>query len=409
MKKIIIAIFCAALMLVLPITSTALNTSVKSTLISANNDEMPTIFITMEQKAELDNFVNSIADNTAKQEAKSLVNTIAILEKDHYKIDMEALANALSRIGFRPIPEEKLNPDNILTIDEQYLNQLLDEYWGLNNWKFKNNPIGDLIQKIIGMIKDRLGWVYKFFSDGISLFIDGVTLLADFVKQQVNVAVAVSATFVLIINELLAAPEKIKDLIGLLFDRDFQGFMDKALEIKDEFVGNCKDFIDGIRQFITNFASLNAYVDEVYAFLNWIDSNPWMEPIQITGVVKRNGIPLPGATVTCRGVSVTTDSNGRFDFSVSSTPGENSLPPGEWYGMHNCQIKVTENGELLKETPNLLSYSFSDGKIQWTFLTIKSRSKEIKESISKIIDDILLRIQTMFSTLKNFYNYAAYT
>ncbi|RLI59319.1 MAG: hypothetical protein DRO67_09920 [Candidatus Asgardarchaeum californiense] len=405
MKKIIIAIFCAALMLVVPITSTALTTNVKQFPIVSNlNEDAPTIFITIEQKVKLNQFVENIADAKEKQDAMELLNTIAIPGDGYYKIDMEALANALSLIGFRPIPESELNINSILTIDEQTLNQLLDEYWGLSNGMFKNNPIGDLIQKIIEMIKGRLGWVYEFFSKAVSLFIDGATLLVDFTKQQVNVVVATTAAFVLIVNQLLATPEKVKELIGFLFDKEFQEFISTIIEFKDEFVGSCKDVITGVRSFITNFVMLDTYLAEIYTFLDWIDSNPWTEPIQITGIVKRNGIPLPGATVTCRGISVTTDTEGKFDFSVPSTPGEDSFPSNEWYGMHNCQIKVTENGEVLKETLPLLSYSFSDGTVEWTFLTIKSRSREIKEIISEILDNILLRIQHTFSTFLNNFN-----
>jgi len=407
MKKIIIAIFCAALMLVLPITSSALTVDVKrSSTLSNLDEETPTIFITTEQKAQLNQFIESITDNEVKQQAISLVNMIVIPENNYYKIDMGVLADALLLIGFRPIPESKLNINNILTIDEQYLNQLLEDYWGLSNGAFRNNPIGNLIQKIVEMIKDRLGWVYTLFSEGLALFIDGATLLVDFMEQQVNVVVSVTAAFVLIVNQLLKTPEKVKELIGLLFDKEFQEFIDTLIEFKDEFVGSCKNVIEGVRSFITNFAMLDAYLVEVYDFLDWIDSNPWMEPIHITGIVKRNGRPLSAATVTCRGVSVATNADGKFDFSVPSTPANDSFPSDKWYGMHNCQIRVTENGEVLKETLPLLSYSFSDGKIEWTFLTIKSRSREMKEIILEIIDNILLRIQHTFPIfLKNFYSY----
>jgi len=257
-----------------------------------------------------------------------------------------------------------------------------------------------LIQKIIEMIKGRLGWIYEFFSRGVTLFIDGATLLVDFMKQQINVAVAVTATFVLIINQFLTAPEKVRELIDHLFSREFQDFMDTIIDVKDEFVGHCKDLLNGVKTFIENFELINKYIygeNGVYDFLEWIDSDPWMNPIQVTGVVKRNGRALSGATVTCRGVSVQTNSNGRFDFSVPSTPGDDSFPPGEWYGMHNCQMKVSYEGEVLKETMPLLSYSFSDGTIEWTFLTIKPRSRDIREIFSGIIDNILLRIQYFFS------------
>lgn len=414
MKKIIIAIFCAALMLVLPITSTAFTADMKSssTLFSVS-DETPTIFITEQQKKQLDQFVQNI-DDAVEQQAVDLVNTIVIPEEDYFRIDMVALANALSLIGFHPIPENKLNIDMILElspiITQQYLDDLLEEYWGLKDGKFINNPLGDLIQKIIEMIKGRLGWVYEFFSRGINLFIDGATLVVEFMKIQIEVAVAASAAFVLIINQILTAPETVRELIKQFFSGEFQEFLNTILDAKDEFVNNSRNLLDQFRAFIENFAMISSYIygeNGVYGFIDWIDSEPWKNPIQITGVVKKlNGEPLPDAVVTCRGVSYTTDSNGIFDFSVSSTPGEDSFPSGEWYGMHNCTIKVTYDGESLKETMPLLSYSFSDGEIKWTILTTKSRSREIRAVFSGILDNILLRIQNLFSLyLKNFNAY----
>jgi len=399
MNKIILAIFCAALMLVLPATSSAFSTDIeKITSINEMDDEIPIISITESQKQQLDLFVNTIGDSEAKQQASNLINTIVEPEEDYYNIDMTALSDALSLIGFRPIPEDKLNLDNILLISQEDLDNLLETYWGVNNGEIQDNPIRELIQKIIDMIKDRLGWVYRGFTDALNLFVDGVTLILEFVKEQVNAAVAVTASFVLVINQLLSAPEKIKELIGLLFDKEFQDFMNTVIEFKDDFVTSCKDVVDGIRLFVTNFANLNAYLDQVYDFLNWIDDDPWTQNISISGrVTTLFGGALSGALVTCRGETITTNSNGEFSFSVPSNPDDDSFPANQWYGMHNCQIKVTYNGEILKDTSKWLSYSFSGGKIQWNSLIVKSRSRNIKEVFSSILDNILLKIRYFFS------------
>ncbi len=58
-------------------------------------------------------------------------------------------------------------------------------------------------------------------------------------------------------------------------------------------------------------------------------------------------------------------------------PDEDSFPEFEYYGMHNCQITVSKDGEVLKQTPTILSYAFSGGEINWPFIIPKAKNIDI--------------------------------
>ena len=379
MKKVFIASFMAIIMLMVPIASVAQTQNVEAlTEIRTLNTNAPEIVITVEDKVEIDSFIKSHFNIDLQDDAYSIVNTII---NPDLQLDPIALADAIIEYGYTPIPEERLTID--MTRSE--LDQLLEEYWGFVDGAFVTNIFGDLINKIIDIIRGRLGWTYTLFTDGVYLFQEGVRLVTDFIELPIAVIVA----FIAVVNQILTIPDLVSNLVSLLLSLEFSQFMDTLLAFIDEMGGNFAELIDSARQLFSDFASLATYLGEIQSFITWLTDEPWKGAILVTGLVKKNLMPLSGATITCRGQTATTDSNGEFSFYVDVVPSDDSLPPNQYYGMHNCAITVSHNGEVLKETRALLSYVFSSGEISWNFNIWKSRSR--------IIDFIFERLQALFS------------
>lgn len=383
------------IMLMLPVASVAQTQNIKNIhKISADND-LPKIYITAKEREELNQYIENNFDDELKNKAIDIVNEI--ISKD-LEVNLVALADALELYGYQPIPQEKLTFD--ITRDE--LDQLLGEYWGVVDGVFTKNLFGDLINKIIDLIRDRLGWMYQLFTDGISLFKEGVLLIIDFIQLPIAVIVA----FIAVVNQILAVPQLLANLIKLLFSLKFSEFINTILDFLHEFGQDLASMIEAVKQLLSGLIELVDYLSEIQAFITWLADEPWKDPILVTGTVKKNMIPLANATITCRGQTTSTDGNGRFSFYVDSTPANDSIPPGQWYGMHNCVITVSKNGEVLKESPKLLSYAFSGGKINWVFLVWKSRSNN--HVFHSKIEQILEKIQVFISSLQNTLNHGLF-
>jgi len=392
MKKIFIACFMAFIMLMLPITSVAQSQNVENnSKIFFVDDEPPKIFMTSEEFNELNQYIEENFNGDLRTRAVDIVN--GIINED-LEVDTIVLADALELFGYQPIPQEKLTLD--MTRSE--LDQLLDQYWGVENGVFTTNVFGDLINKIIDLIKGRLGWMYQLFSEGIYLFTEGVRLLIDFIQLPIAIIVA----FISIVNQILAIPQLLSTLFKLLFTLQFKEFINTILDFIQEFGQDLADMINAIKQLLNDIQSLVEYLDELQVFIAWLSSEPWKAPILVTGVVKKNMLPLADATITCRGQTTITDSNGEFSFYVNSTPADDSIPPGQWYGMHNCAITVSVNGEVVKESPKLLSYVFSGGEMSWVFLIWKSRSSD--NLLYARFNQILQRIHVFISGLQDSLN-----
>jgi hypothetical protein len=388
MKKILIASFFAIILLMVPFTAVAQSTNLETIKkISTSDDEMPQIFITQSEREQINQYIYSNIDTDLQAEAGDIVNKI--INPDN-EVNVIELSNALYLFGFRPIPQEEFNNP----IDEAKLKQLLEDYWRIYDGEYVPNPFGGLINKIIEIIKGRLGWFYTFFSRGIDLVKNGIVVIIDFIQLPIEIVVLLVA----LINQIFAAPQLIADLLNLLFTLQFSEFIDTLIEALQNFTEDLLALIDSIIQLVQGIIELRDFLVEIQDFILWLEDEPWKEPITVTGQVLQNLVALPGATISCRGETGTTDSNGVFEFEVEATPSEDSIPSGQWYGMHNCAITVSMDGEVLKSSPALLSYVFSGGEMQWTFLVWKSRSRGDR-LVSPLINTMLQRIQIFISNI----------
>ena len=383
MKKVFIACFLAIIMLMVPITS-----SVKTENISVTNNEMPKFYITEEDLLIINDFIDNNFEGENLTKAQNIVSDIIM---DDLEVNITALADAIVQYGFNPIPEEEL--DSVTSFDE--LNQLIQEYWNIVDGEFVRSIFGELIDKIIELIQDRLGWLYDFFDRSVTLILDGINLVYDYIQPALLV---ISILIVKVVNRILSIPNYISDLLKDLFGGEYNEFIDGIVNFTEEFAGDFADLVQQVIDLLTN-QPLKSYFEDIKQYVLWLDSKPWEATILVEGVVRKNLGYFEGATITCRGQSYTTNSNGEYSFYIEPNPSEDSFPSNVYYGMHNCQITVLYNGEVLKETPKLLSYCFSGGKITWPFLVIKGKSRVmwIQTDFSEKLNLIFERIQIFLS------------
>ena len=393
MRRYILAILIAGLMLLVPISSVAQQKNVYNNhIVEDDVEELPSFYITEQQKIILNNFIENNFEGEEKTEAITVLNDI--IEND-LEINIAELANKLSLYIYVPIPQEELNE---VTTHED-LDNLLSDYWGLTEGGFIENLFSQLLIKIIEMIQDRLGWIYTLFMDGTSLFYNGINLFVNVIKDKF---LAIGILFVIIINDILAAPQAFISAIKELFQFEYDNFINIISQFLDQFSTDILTLLDEIKAFIINEDILN-YLDEIEGFVTWLDDDPWEAPIKITGTVTSfKGIPQDDIIVSCKGQTGETNNNGEFEFYVDSSPDSESIPAGEYYGMHNCQITISDDEGVIKSTIKLLSYCFSGGKITWSFFIRTAKSKNINRTpMIKLLQEFLIKIVKLFPKISD--------
>lgn len=352
MKKMMIASFFTALVLILPLTSI----SGAENIVKSDGEDISELKILVEsvQINTLKDFINSIEDDDVRQEARDVLNYI------------------ITKGG---------------EVSLQALSEMLEEY---NYEGFVGNseditPVQQLLDMIIQMIQERLGWVMDFVNQ-VSTLVNDVTML-------INDA-SIPGEIIAKLQSLKDKLTWLKDLAVLLMECQFweiiakwvlriqiiQGIMDVVKEIQGLIA-----IIGGVVSDVTKF------IGDIEDFTQWFNSEPWKADVRVYGQVLQDSAGVSDVDITCRGVTCQTDSEGNFDFLVPVNNQSNiSIPPNQWYGLHSCIITVEKDGEVLFATNELLSYCFSDGQISWTFTIEDEKSKEYCfENSNRLFDRIL--------------------
>jgi len=391
MKKVFIACFLALIMLMIPVTTAVRTAEISNNInVSSVDVDLPQFYVTEGEYAGINSYIELNFAGEEKEDAYGIRDSI--ISPDDLEVNIIGLADAfISYSGIEPIPEDELDINKIDSIEE--LNQLIEEYWGVVDGELLEGFFKELLDRIIELVKDRLGWIYEFVERIYDLFENSVSLVYDFIQPAI---VAVAVIVVSVVNQILSVPELFKELITDLFNLDFEDFVGTLITFVEDFGTNVSALVQMVIDIVNN-QQLKDYLTLFQEYIDWLTSKPWEASIQVTGQVRYNLGYLAGGTVTCRGQSSTTDSDGRYKFSVDSTPAEDSFPANESYGMHKCVITVSKDGKVLKETPGILSYCFSGGKIGWPFVIIKGKSKDtsLRTILLEKLNNILERIHML--------------
>jgi len=406
MKKVIIAFFLVIIMLMVPISS--VGKTVNFNVI--NLDEDRELYMTEEEYVLLDKYMDNNLNEDEKNQADAILDDILIshdLENKVYIVNATELHEALEEFSYsRPIPFHLLTKENTSNMNE--LRDRINEYWVV-----KDSVFSDFIKKIIELIKPRLGWMYDLFYKGGVLLVDGINLAIDFINQIQLIDFA--RPFALIFNLIFSIPILyFSEALKLLFppDPDINGFIRKISDFTDAFTTNLSILLDQAEFVLQELEKLGFvlneiidYVSSIGDFVDWIlgeppyTESPWEKEIIVAGSVKTwlTDEPHIGLDVTCRGITTTTDSTGKFEFSVEpSGSSSDSIPQNSYYGLHSCVITVSKNDKVLKQTPKFLSYVFSDGEISWPFKIPKSKDMSLSSVFAGRFNNIFLQIRSLF-------------
>lgn len=397
MKKILIACFMALIIILLPVSVNSVNVNAKKITNPINSKaEEPQMYITTMERLELMVYVNENFEEQNQNQAIAILNTIISYNSDYqlYDIDMPILIKFIENYSYYHIIPQLLI-DNAESKTE--LNIVIDQFWN-----FSDYPFAGLLDTIVEIIKDRLGWIYDLFFEAGTLFVEGVNLAKQFIMELENLPIAKLVTTV--VNVLVAIPViYFSESINQLFNLNFQGFIDTISTFTGVFTDQLSDLItlaESILQELDDyFQPLLIYISDIGDFVDWVISEPWKNSITVRG----NAInfllsSFTGAEVTCRDGSDITDNEGKFEFTVNpSNNSMDSIPANSWYGLHLCVITISKNGEVIRQTPELLSYVFSGGTIEWSFIVPRSRSRGM------IVDNIGNQFQILVQWFQHFF------
>ena len=368
MKKVFIACFFAIIMLMVPFAAVSQTANISNIKKVSNDKNTFTLdieiqfFITNSDYNKIKNYIETEIPEEHKGEAYDILNEIVSPHEIYgYEVDMIELAEAWEQYGYKSIPEDVLNnPD--LTLED--LEALLDTYWAFNLF-------GGLIHFItdIGPIRNRLGWFHRVINDGYYFCKEGVFIALNIAVNTLQQLQALANA----VNFIVSVPETLYQAINDLVKGNGQAFKNKISGLISDFVEVTIGILPYAIGLLIAFQSIINYLSNLLEFiLDMIADTPWNDEIHVHGKIIKNF--KESVNVTCKGQTLT-NIQGSFDFLVDPNPDETSLPPDVYFGIHDCQITVEKDGEILKQSLKALSYVFSAGSIWWQFIIIKGRSR----------------------------------
>ncbi len=334
-NKTSIAVFITILFLCMPITQTISCDEVNKINESDYTISSFKVKLTEKQVQALYDFIEKLTSIEDRNIAKSVVNQIL---SNNMELDVVKFGGLIREYG----------------------------YENISRYQLTTNIVDDLLNFIMQLINERLGWVYNLIQKTSDVISDTQRLWNDKSLPKE------------ILNELRLLIEKLRELQNLstfLIEEKYWQFLkawSPGIIIQDITI-----IIQTVEQLANDFSILTtdiiSFITDTSSFIKWFAEKPWEQPIHIYGRVMKLTTGLSNVTVHCNGIENVTDEEGYFSFYVNSTPDNNSKPPNIYYGIHQCIITAEKNG-IIKETPAELSYVFSDGSIYWVFIMNKDDS-----------------------------------
>jgi hypothetical protein len=342
-KEMSIALFMSILFLCLPITQALSSDDVNKINQSVSTISSFKVKLTDEQLQSFNDFIERIPSVEDKNTAKDIADRIL---SDDKEIDIHRVGELLREYGFENI----------------------------SHYQETANVVDDVLNFIMQLIIERLGWVYDLIQKTADVLNDAQRLWND--KSLPKEIISEMQLLIENLNEL-------QNLATLLIEGNYGQFL-KAWT-PGVIIEDITGIIASIEILANDFGILAGdiarFISDTSNFMNWLSDKPWEQPIHVYGKAMKSTTGLSNVTIRCRGITSTTDEEGNFSFFVNSTPDNQSIPPDVYYGIHQCIITAENNG-ILKETPVEFSYVFSDGGIYWVFLMNKdSVNKENTQNV----------------------------
>ena len=330
MKKILIAIFLSAIILLTPVYSSVETEIFKNKDINYNSFTTFKIKLTNETINQIYQIGSEIKDTIYKNRALTIIDQI--LTKDE-----ELLVNKFFCI---------LSDDDIT------------DFYKI---KTTSDVLDDLYDFIFGLIIERLGWLNDLFDKTENIINDARDLWNDRtlpgeIRDEIQN----------LINKL----NELESLLTLLSEGKYLRFLREWSPLI--LINDTMSIVESIRIIAYDlgvlFGDIRSFINDVSDFISWFSDEPWKDQIYVYGRVMKdifNG--ESNVTISCMNVTTQTDEDGNFSMYIRPSPSEVSFPPNEYYGIHKCVIIAEING-FNKSSLDSLSYVFSGGSIYWFFV-----------------------------------------
>lgn len=366
-KKTIIVVFFSLILISAPLAATAREAAIEKneTLVGNSKDTNLNVL-----DSEEDIRVPLSEEDIKELEPYMNHRIVRQVVTNENEVDMQELANV---------------------IDQEY-----DDIYG--DTTATTDIVDDIINLLIRLIRDRLGWVYEAYSKASNILssaqyaINAVTSLPGEIKENIQDTV----------DKII----EVKTLMLHLIKLEFRQFLSKwspGIMIQD-IQGIITNFQNMYGDIISTINAVKSFVNSVDDFITWFNSNPWTQDILITGqtfTITKKGVS--SVTVSSRGQSVSTGANGEFSFYVNSDAQSDSVPTHCQLGLHNCQITASKgNTQFTSLLP--LSYSFAGGTIEYDFYGFIDDSKD-NDIKSHILNNMFNRENNIFSFLDLLFNF----
>ena len=332
LKKIFLAFFVAILFLCMPITQIISCDEVNKINGTINTISTFKVKLTEKQLQSLNDFIDKLSSIEDKNIAKSIIFQVLSNNKE---LDVFRFGELIREYG----------------------------YENISYYQETTNIVDDLLNLIMHLITERLGWVYNLLQKTSDLISD---------IQQLWNDKSLPKEILTELRLLIETFRELQNLITFLIQGNYWQFL-KAWA-PGIIIQDITGLIQSIEKLANDFGILTGdiarFISDASNFINWFAEKPWEQPIHIYGRVMKLTTGISNVTIRCRGITNVTDKEGYFSFFVNSTPDNHSIPPNINYGIHQCIITAEKNG-IMKETPAEISYVFSEGGIYWVFLMNK--------------------------------------
>ena len=322
---------------------------------------------------------NDIEINSNKDSTIKINNAENYIKIPLSQEDLQALSGFMNN----QIVRDVVNDNNI---EMGALITAIDTYYGVDD------NYDEIINLLISLIEDRLGWVYDGFSMSLLLFEEGKALWSD-LQSIPDVA-----------NQIKTAYEKAQEVVNLMLHlikfefTEFFSIWNPAVIYHN--IMYIIDTINSVKNQAIDFMNdINNFISYLEALKDWFNEQHWTDDIYIYGNVQDNNQGISNVEITCKGETTYTDNDGSFDYYVNSQPDVDSFPENNQMGIHNCII-FAEKDDKKAESLLVLSYAFAGGTIEYNFNNFDDgKSKSLRVLNCPLLRSFFERYYNIFSFL----------
>lgn len=248
--------------------------------------------------------------------------------------------------------------------------------------------------------KNRLGWTLEFATHFMTIIADITSIIREFIDFAEDGSEYVQ----IILNQ-------IEILFNYFYDLIMNGSASGNLfSLLKEFISEVGPAVNTLidlakEKFPDVEPKLEKLFEDVTKFSNWVDQEPWKNPItvkfNVAGIIKEEKV-----YVGCRNYEDSkTDDDGdgwiNFDFTVQPIYGNEVY----YWDVKDCSVTIASNIHAPYTTPKIISLAFTNGTLEFVGpFVFKSRSRNgmvYIRPLQLLIDFIFERVPFLKALIRN--------